>query len=181
MSATLRHLVLAGGGHAHVEVLRQLAALPAREARVTVVSPEAHAPYSGMLPGLIAGHYTWAECHIALAELCQRCGAELVLAAVAAVDPEKKVVLLSDGRTIEWDLLSLNTGSTTGSWSRCAPMQCASPTVRRSAPPRIPRCSPRATSPASRRGRCPRRESSPCARDPCSRRTSFVCFGARRP
>jgi selenide, water dikinase len=105
------HLVLAGGGHAHVEVLRRLAALPTREAKVTVISPEPSSPYSGMLPGLIAGHYTWDECHIPLAALCLRAGAELIQAAVVGIDPGKRLVLLDDGRTIDWDLLSVNTGA----------------------------------------------------------------------
>jgi len=65
-----------------------------------------------MLPGLIAGHYDWQQCHIDLGRLCGRAGAELVQAQVAAVDPEARTIALDNGRTINWDLLSLNTGST---------------------------------------------------------------------
>ena len=41
------------------------------ENRLTLVSPASHTPYSGMLPGLLAGHYSFEETHIDLARLCQ--------------------------------------------------------------------------------------------------------------
>lgn len=107
-----RSLVLAGGGHAHVEVLRRLAERRDSALRVTLVSSEPHAPYSGMLPGLIAGHYSWPECHIDLAALCGRAGARLVIGRVVGVDPKARVLLLDRADPLPWDLLSLNTGST---------------------------------------------------------------------
>ena len=108
----MKHLVLAGGGHAHVEVLRRFGARSDLGHRLTVISPDRYSPYSGMLPGLIAGHYDWRQCHIDLGRLCGRAGAELVQAQVAAVDAEARTIALDNGRTINWDLLSLNTGST---------------------------------------------------------------------
>ena len=51
-----RDLVLVGGGHAHALALRMLAMRPLAGLRITLVSPSSHTPYSGMLPGLIAGH-----------------------------------------------------------------------------------------------------------------------------
>ena len=108
----MKHLVLAGGGHAHVEVLRRFGARSDLGHRLTVISPDRYSPYSGMLPGLIAGHYDWQQCHIDLGRLCGRAGAELVQAQVAAVDAEARTIALDNGRIISWDLLSLNTGST---------------------------------------------------------------------
>ena len=105
-------LVLAGGGHAHVEVLRHLAQRRISALRVTLVSSEPHAPYSGMLPGLIAGHYSWPDCHIDLAALCGRAGARLVIGRVVGVDLKARVLLLEGADPLPWDLLSLNTGST---------------------------------------------------------------------
>lgn len=111
------NLVLAGGGHAHVEVLRLLAQPRDSALRVTLVSAEPHAPYSGMLPGLIAGHYSWADCHIDLAALCGRAGARLVIGRVVGVDPKDRMLLLDGADSLPWDLLSLNTGSTPSLYS----------------------------------------------------------------
>ena len=59
-----------GGGHAHVIALRVLAMQPMPGVRIPLISPASHTPYSGMLPGLVAGHYTFEETHIDLARLC---------------------------------------------------------------------------------------------------------------
>ena len=72
-----RDVVLVGGGHVHVEVLRQFAMRPQFGTRLTPISREVNTPYSGMLPGFLAGHYSFDECHIDLAPLCQRVGAQL--------------------------------------------------------------------------------------------------------
>lgn len=107
-----RHLVLAGGGHAHVEVLRLLAARADSGWRVTLVNPEASALYSGMMPGLVAGHYARKDCEIALAPLCQRAGARLVKDHVSSLDAPGRALTLASGESLRFDLLSLNTGST---------------------------------------------------------------------
>jgi selenide,water dikinase len=104
-------LVLAGGGHSHVEVLRRFANSPPPAVRLTLVSPGRYTPYSGMLPGLIAGIYRFEDTHIDLALLARRAGAEFIEAAVARLDTARRVLELDTGRTLAYDTLSVNTGS----------------------------------------------------------------------
>ena len=108
----LRDLVLVGGGHAHVGVLRRFAMHPEPGVRLTLVSRSSSSPYSGMLPGYIAGHYSWDEVHIDLDRLCRFAHATLIRAEVTGVDRAARRVLLAGRPPIAYDLLSLNLGST---------------------------------------------------------------------
>lgn len=105
------HLLLVGGGHAHVEVLRQLARRPIAGWRVTVLTRELHSPYSGMLPGVAAGLYRPAEALIDMRALASRAGAELVLDSVTGLDPAARLLRRVAGAPLSYDLLSLNTGA----------------------------------------------------------------------
>ena len=107
----MKKLVLIGGGHAHVEVLRQFGLRRLQDADVTLVSPDRHTPYSGMLPGLVAGHYTYTQCHIDLQPLAAYAGARLVLATARTLDAARRVLTLSDGSTQDYDVASFNVGS----------------------------------------------------------------------
>ena len=107
----MRDLVLIGGGHAHVHVLRQFGEQPLQDARVTLVGRDVETPYSGMIPGFVAGHYSFEECHIDLAQLCRRSGALLVHAEATGIDRAQRRVLLKDQPAVPYDLLSIDVGS----------------------------------------------------------------------
>ena len=103
---------MVGGGHSHVGVLRRFAMRPEPGVRITLISRDALTPYSGMLPGYIAGHYGFEEVHIDLDRLCQFAGARLVRAEVSGLDLDARRVLLAGRPALAFDLLSLNIGST---------------------------------------------------------------------
>lgn len=106
-----RDLVLVGGGHSHVLALRMLAMRPIEGLRITLVSPASHSPYSGMLPGLIAGHYSFEESHIDLARLCEWAGVRFITAEVSGLDPTLKRLTLIGRPPISYDVVSLDIGS----------------------------------------------------------------------
>jgi selenide,water dikinase len=108
-----RDLVLAGGGHAHLGVLRDLARRGAPAGlRVTLLARESEALYSGMLPGLIAGRFTRDECVLDLPRLARAAGARFIGAEVTGLDRASGELLLAGGRPpLRYDLLSLNLGA----------------------------------------------------------------------
>lgn len=108
----MRHLLLLGGGHSHVEVVRQFGEHPVPNATITLVDAERFATYSGMLPGLVAGHYDFHDCHIDLAALAQRNGLRCMQARALGIDTARRRVELDDGNTLDYDLISLDVGST---------------------------------------------------------------------
>ena len=107
----MKRVVLIGAGHGHLVVLRSLAEKPLYGARITLVSPHAKQIYSGMLPGVLAGHYRRAEAQIDVATLAERAYVEFEAAKVTALDARERQILLDDGRRLAYDLASLNIGS----------------------------------------------------------------------
>ncbi len=107
----MKRLVLLGGGHAHVEVLRQLAERPDTRIAATLVTPYPRLIYTGMAPGVIAGHYRLEESAIDLVKLAHRAGAALVQTSASLVSPVPREVMCSDGTVVPYDVLSLDVGS----------------------------------------------------------------------
>src|SRR5687767_10417067 len=108
----MKNLVLVGGGHSNVAVLKYFGERPVADVRLTLISRGVDTPYSGMLPGLIAGHYTYDDAHIDLRWLSRCAGAHTVFEEATGLDPDTRVVRCRDGQTISYDLLAINIGST---------------------------------------------------------------------
>jgi len=108
----MKRLLLVGAGHAHALVLRELCLRPLAGVDVCVVSPEPLAPYSGMVPGWLAGHYGFSEIVIDFPALAQAAGARWLQAEMLSLDPARRELQLDNGGTLDYDVLSLNVGST---------------------------------------------------------------------
>ena len=106
----LRDIVLLGGGHANVQVLRAFAMRPEPALRLTIVAREPHSPYSGMLPGLVAGTYRWQDIHIDIARLAAVAGARFIAAEATGLDLAAARVLLRQRPSLRYDVLAINTG-----------------------------------------------------------------------
>jgi pyridine nucleotide-disulfide oxidoreductase family protein len=108
-----KRLLLIGGGHAHLFVLEALRRRHAEwrdRLEVTLLSRDLQTPYSGMLPGLLAGHYRPRECHVDLQPLAASAGVTLVQASVDHIDFGAQRAL-AEAQEWPFDLVSLDIGS----------------------------------------------------------------------
>lgn len=110
----LRDLVLVGGGHAHIQVVKRFGMRPEPGIRITLIAREVETPYSGMLPGLVAGHYEWSDVTVDLTRLCAFADVRFIDAEVIGLDLEGQEVRLRGRPPIRFDALSINTGGTPG-------------------------------------------------------------------
>ncbi|WP_153301417.1 FAD-dependent oxidoreductase [Endozoicomonas arenosclerae] len=105
-------VILAGGGHTHALFLKKLQKEPSPSAHFILVSASRYTPYSGMLPRVISGHYTAEQSHIDLESLAMASNCTFLKATIAGLDPDANELILENGDRLQYDILSINTGST---------------------------------------------------------------------
>ncbi len=104
-------LVLVGGGHSHIEVLKQFGMAPLPGLRIILISRNIDTPYSGMLPGYLAGHYSYDDSHIDLSSLTQFANTTFIQAEVNALDTNQRRIHCVGRPPVQYDFLSINIGS----------------------------------------------------------------------
>ncbi len=106
-----KHLVLIGGGHAHMVTLENLHTFVERGHRVTVIGPSDHHYYSGMGPGMLGKTYTPAEIRFATRHVVEKQRGTFIRDKAVQILTEEKKVMLASGRTLGYDVISFNAGS----------------------------------------------------------------------
>ncbi len=106
-----KHIILVGGGHTHVLTVNALKKNLPPHVTVTLIEPQTEVPYTGMLPGLIAGHYTSHDISINMRDLC---GTDTKIThiqdRVVAVRPHENSIVLASGQSLRYDAASFDIG-----------------------------------------------------------------------
>jgi NADH dehydrogenase FAD-containing subunit len=106
-----KHLVLVGGGHAHMVTLAKLHTFVEKGHRVTLIGPSDHHYYSGMGPGMLGKTYTPAEIRFATRRVVEKQGGTFIRDKAVKILARQKKVILASGKTVDYDVISFNAGS----------------------------------------------------------------------
>jgi pyridine nucleotide-disulfide oxidoreductase family protein len=107
----MNNVVLVGGGHAHVYILKQLQLGKWSETQDTLISPDRYQYYSGMFSGYVEGFYGLKEIRIDLVKLCESANINFIKDTVDRVHPEQQEIVTSNGTRMKYEAISFNIGS----------------------------------------------------------------------
>lgn len=103
----MNHLVLLGGGEAHLFVLDAIRRGKLRGADVTLVAPTASEPWPPMVAGLVSGRYRLEDALPDGAQLAAAAGVRRVHAAVERLDAARRTIHVAGADPLTWDILSI--------------------------------------------------------------------------
>ncbi len=106
-----KHLVLAGGGHAHMVTLANLKKFVEKGYHVTVIGPSPYHYYSGMGPGMLGGTYRPEEIRFSTRHMVEKSGSVFIEDQIDRVNPDEKTVVLKSEKIVAYDVISFNIGS----------------------------------------------------------------------
>ncbi len=105
-----KDLVLIGGGHSHLNVLKSFTMDKIDGLRVTLISDVYETPYSGMLPGFIEDDYTLDDIQIDLYKICHLGNFRFINCKVNKIDGIKNLIYFKNRPPLSFDYLSINIG-----------------------------------------------------------------------
>ena len=100
-------LVLIGGGHSHLNVLKSFSMNKIDGLRITLISDVYETPYSGMLPGFVENHYSLDEIQIDLYKICYHGNFRFIYSEVNNIDGNKKLIYFKNRPPLNFDYLSI--------------------------------------------------------------------------
>jgi pyridine nucleotide-disulfide oxidoreductase family protein len=106
-----KRLLLVGGGHAHVFLIKQFFLKNIPELEVILVTACQYQYYSGMASGYVEGVYKEEDMSFDLKKMCNRSSVKYIEGRVIGIDAENKCVKLENNETVFFDVISLDTGS----------------------------------------------------------------------
>jgi NADH dehydrogenase FAD-containing subunit len=107
----MNRIVLIGGGHAHVHLLKEAASRRLPTTELVLVSPDPRHHYSGMVPGYLEGSYAEPQLSFDLAALARAAGARFHRGAATALSLARREVTVDTGVSLAFDRVSLDIGS----------------------------------------------------------------------
>jgi len=113
MTTRTKRLVLIGGGHAHLQVIKSLNHVSRpKDLEVILIDMTDHPCYSGMVPGTVAGLYSSSDALVDLKALAEWSKIEFVKDRVVDIDVDSKIVTTKGDRQLSFDAVSIDIGST---------------------------------------------------------------------
>ncbi len=105
-----KKLVLLGGGHSHILLLKKLGMRPVSGLITSLVTPDATMIYTGMLPGYIMGNYDQDNIQVDLVKLANYAKSAIIFDSVKSLNLLEKSLGLEERGPLSFDILSIDIG-----------------------------------------------------------------------